>query len=213
MLYNPPHFKVEDEKLIHDHITRSSLATLVTAGRDGAGPLISHLPMLLEPDAGQNGRLIGHLARANPHWQSYDSAQPAVAIFHGPDAYISPSWYPSKFEHGRVVPTWNYAVVHARGRLQVFEEADRLLDVVERLTNAHEGTRAVPWQVSDAPERFTEAQLRGIVGVTLEIETLEGKHKLSQNRNETDRNGVRVGLATESDEKARAVRELMDGGG
>jgi transcriptional regulator len=180
---------------------------LVTASKDG--PLVSHLPMLLEPDVGPHGRLIGHLARANRQWRESDLAQPAVAVFMGPDAYVSPNWYPSKAEHHRVVPTWNYLTVHARGSLAFHEDTEWLHDAVTRITQRHEEGRSRPWAVGDAPLDFVAAQLKGIVGVSLGIATLEGKAKLSQNRPAADQEGVRSGLAQESDTGSAAVRDLM----
>lgn len=203
MLYNPPAFKVEDLEILHGHILQSGLATLVTNGPDG--PLVSHVPLLLEPDAGYQGRLIGHMARANPHWQAGDFSRDALVIFHGPDAYITPSWYASKKEHGRVVPTWNYAVVHARGRLQFHEEANWVHAAVEKLTDAHEGKRTEPWAVSDAPERFVESQLRAIVGFEIEITHLVGKHKVSQNRTPQDVAGVTEGLGEDGEHAMQAL--------
>ena len=207
MVYTPDHFAVEDRELLFDHIERTGLALLVSVGPDG--PLASHAPMLLERDAGPNGRLVGHLAKANLHWQMASADKPSLAVFQGPDAYITPSWYRSKQEHGRVVPTWNYAVVHARGALAFFDDRDRLHDVVTRLTDFHETRRAEPWAVSDAPERFVEGQLRGIVGFTLEIETLIGKYKMSQNRPAADQAGVVAGLAGEDDPRARDTGEIV----
>ncbi len=207
MVYTPDHFAVEDREILFDHMERTGLALLVSVGPDG--PLASHAPMLLERDAGPNGRLVGHLAKANLHWQMASADKPALAVFQGPDAYITPSWYATKQEHGRVVPTWNYAVVHARGALAFFDDRDRLHDVVTRLTDFHEARRAEPWAVSDAPERFVEAQLRGIVGFTLEIETLIGKYKMSQNRPEADQAGVIAGLAGEADPRARDTGEIV----
>lgn len=207
MVYTPSHFAVDDRDMLFEHIERTGLALLVSTGPDG--PLASHAPLLLERDAGANGRLIGHLAKANPHWQEAIADKPALAVFQGPDAYITPSWYATKKEHGRVVPTWNYAVVHARGPITFFENRDRLHDVVTRLTDFHETRRADPWAVSDAPERFVEAQLRGIVGFTLEIETLIGKYKMSQNRPAEDQAGVVAGLASEDDPRARDAGEIV----
>lgn len=207
MVYTPTHFAVEDREVLFDHIERTGLALLIGVGAEG--PLASHAPMLLERDQGANGRLVGHLAKANPHWQEALGDKPALAVFQGPDAYITPSWYASKQEHGRVVPTWNYAVVHARGPITFFEDRDRLHDVVSRLTDFHERRRAEPWAVTDAPERFVEAQLRGIVGFVLEIETLTGKYKMSQNRPAEDRDGVVAGLASEEGARARDTGDLV----
>ena len=198
MLYNPPAFRVDDLAKLFDHIESTGLATLVTVGSDG--PLVSHVPLLLDREGGDKGRLVGHLARANPQWRDSDTAKPAVAVFMGPDAYVTPSWYPSKAQHGRVVPTWNYAVVHARGTLRFFDDPARLRGIVERLTDRHEGRRATsenaaPWKVSDAPARFIDSQLAAIVGFELLVTSLEGKYKLSQNREAADQAGVGAGLA------------------
>lgn len=206
MLYNPPAFRVEDRNVLHGHIRQAGIATLVTNGAEG--PLVSHVPLLLDADAGEQGTLLGHMAKANPHWTNGDFDLDALAVFHGPEAYITPSWYASKQEHGRVVPTWNYAVVHARGRLSFFEDAARLREAVERLTDRHEAQFEVPWAVSDAPDRFVEGQLRAIVGFELEITHLEGKHKVSQNRNDADREGVVAGLGEAGD---AAMQTLVKG--
>jgi len=200
MLYSPPAFKVDDDEEILADIQRSGLAMLITNGADG--PLVSHVPMLLDRSGGGKGVLAGHLAKANPHWQTADTAVEALAVFSGPDAYITPSWYPSKRVHGRVVPSWNYTVVHARGELRFVEDADWLLKNVSGLTDKNESQRAEPWAVSDAPDRFVAMQLKGIVGFELKITSLVGKRKLSQNRDEADRAGVVDGLSREPDGKA-----------
>lgn len=192
MLYVPPAHREQDLATLHAHIAATGLATLVTVGEDG--PLVSHLPLLLDPAAGRYGELTGHLARANPQWRTSDLRKPALAIFMGPDAYVSPSWYPAKQEHGRVVPTWNYSTVHARGTLEVFDDPQRLAALVTRLTDLHEGRLAAPWKVTDAPADYLQKQLHAIVGFVLKIESLDGKLKLSQNRSMADRRGVVAGL-------------------
>ncbi len=192
MLYVPPAHREQDLATLHAHIAATGLATLVTVGEDG--PLVSHLPLLLDPAAGRYGELTGHLARANPQWRTSDLRKPALAIFMGPDAYVSPSWYPAKQEHGRVVPTWNYSTVHARGTLEVFDDPQRLAALVTRLTDLHEGRFAAPWKVTDAPADYLQKQLHAIVGFVLKIESLDGKLKLSQNRSMADRRGVVAGL-------------------
>lgn len=207
MLYNPPHFREQDRAVLDDHIRRMAFATLVTIGAEG--PIVSHLPMLLLPDPAPGGALIGHIARANPQWRQSDLDKPALAIFGGPQAYVSPQWYPGKKEHGRVVPTWNYAVVHVTGRLAVLDDADAVLDIVTRLTNTHEAGFAAPWRVDDAPAEFVRAQLKGIVGLRLEIASVEGKMKLSQNRAPADRAGVVAGLEERGELAATSVAELM----
>ncbi len=158
---------------------RLRLATLVTATEGGL--IGTPLPMFLDASEGEKGTLYAHLARANAQWTSAPLSE-AMAIFMGPDAYITPSWYATKQQTGKVVPTWNYVAVHAYGPVEFFEDADRLLDVVTRLTNLHEQARAAPWAVSDAPADFIKAQLRGIVGVRMPITRLDGKRKMSQNQ-------------------------------
>lgn len=193
MLYIPPAFKVDDLEKLHGHIEATGLAMLVTVGDDG--PLISQLPLYLDRDGSPFGKLVGHLARANPQLKKSRLDVPAVAVFQGPDAYISPRWYQAKREHGRVVPTWNYMVVHARGKLTLFEDRDRLKAAVDRLTSIHEARFGDPWATSDAPPEYISAQLKGIVGVEIVVDALEGKHKLGQNRSVADQQGVIDGLS------------------
>jgi transcriptional regulator len=207
MLYTPPAFKVDDLALLHDHIDRTGLTVLVTVGDDG--PLVSHLPLLLDREASGRGTLIGHLARANPQLKLSRLDQTALAIFQGPDAYVSPGWYETKREHGRVVPTWNYAIVHARGTLRLFDDRERLRSAVDRLTARHEAGFAQPWSTTDAPAAFIDAQLKGIVGVEIEIATLEGKYKLSQNRPTADQSGVVAGLEQQGTASDAATAALM----
>jgi transcriptional regulator len=164
----------------------------VTATADGLSA--TPLPLFLDETEGDEGVLYGHVARANPQWQMPPIGE-ALAIFMGPDAYVTPSWYASKGEHGKVVPTWNYSAVHAYGLVEFFDDAQRLLDVVTRLTDLHEKPRARSWAVSDAPGPYIKSQLRGIVGLRLPIARIEGKRKLSQNRDAPDRAGVAQGLA------------------
>lgn len=205
-MYLPPAFAVSDTREIFSLIRACRLANLVTATEEG--PFATPLPLFLDESEGALGTLYGHVALANPHWK-LPAIGDALAIFMGPDAYISPSFYASKAEHGRVVPTWNYMAVHARGAVEFFDDPARKLEVVTRLTKLHEGERQQPWAVSDAPEKFIEAQLRGIVGVRLEITSLEGKRKMSQNRNEADRAGVAMGLGSGERETDRVVSELV----
>jgi transcriptional regulator len=170
----------------------SRLATLVSMTADGL--TASHAPMMLDPDPAPYGTLIGHLAKANPHACAADPAVPTLVIIQGPDGYITPSYYAAKQEHGKVVPTWNYTVVHAYGPLQAFDDPVRLLDIVTRLTDRHENPRAQPWAVSDAPGNFIQGMLRGIVGIRVPITRLEAKVKMSQNRPAADQAGVVDGL-------------------
>jgi len=171
---------------------------------------VSHVPLLLDAGIGRYGALTGHLARANPQWRASDLGKPALAIFMGPDASVSPSWYPSKHEHGRAVPTWNYTTVHARGTLEILDDPQRLLAHVEQLTDRHEGRFAVPWKVGDAPADYLQRHLKGLVGIALKIESLEGKMKLSQNRSTADRRGVVAGLSASDRAGDRATAALMD---
>ena len=205
-MYLPPAFREDDLAALHAAIRRVRLANLVTA--TAAGLVATPLPLFLAADEGPHGTLYGHVARANPHWQM-PAAGDALALFQGPDAYISPSWYASKREHGKVVPTWNYVAVHAYGPAEFFEDADRLLAVVTRLTELHESGRAEPWSVADAPKSFVRAQLRAIVGLRLPIARIEGKRKRSQNRSPADRAGVAAGLAASDIATDRAVAALI----
>ncbi|KSV76730.1 FMN-binding negative transcriptional regulator [Sinorhizobium sp. Sb3] len=203
-MYTPPAFKEETLSVLHAIIEAASLSTFVTATADGL--LATPLPLLLDRDEGPYGTLYGHLARSNPQGTTAPIGA-AMATFMGPDAYVTPSWYASKREHGKVVPTWNYSAVHAYGEVEFFTDEDRLLDVVTRLTNRHEAARAEPWQVSDAPPAFVKAQLRGIVGLRLPIDRLDGKRKFSQNRSAEDREGVAAGLAVSARLEDRRVAE------
>ena len=198
-MYMPPAFAETRLPVLHDAIRGAGLANLVTVGAAGttAGLFATPLPFLLDPEAGPHGTLLGHLARANPQWRSFDPAVEALAMFQGPDSYITPSWYETKRETGKVVPTWNYVTVHAYGTLEVFEDAADLLEAVTRLTHRHEAARPDPWAVNDAPAPFIQSQLKGIVGIRLVITRIEGKWKMSQNRSVADRGGVVAGLAAE----------------
>jgi len=208
MLYTPPAFREADIGQLHAHIAATGFAAVVTVGAQG--PIVSYIPLLLDPGVGPYGMLSGHLARANPQWKESDLTIPAVAAFVGPDAYVSPGWYPSKQEHGKAVPTWNYSVVQARGRLEIIDDRDQLIAHVTALTDKHEGRFEAPWQVSDAPADYLERQLRGIVGIRMVIDALEGKAKLSQNRSAADQAGVVAGLRTSGQDRDRAVAALME---
>ncbi len=184
------------------------LAALVTLG--SAGLIASHIPMVLEDDGSPFGLLRGHVARSNTQWSDLSPTVDALAIFAGPQHYISPSWYPAKAEHGKVVPTWNYAVVHAGGPVRVIEDKQWLREHVSRLTTIHEAGFPAPWKISDAPEEYLAALLNGIVGIELSIRRLEGKWKLSQNRSEQDRNGVAAGLQELNSSESLAMKALME---
>ena len=205
-MYVPAAFRDHDPENIRATIRAARLANLVTATAEG--PLATPLPLFLNESEGEHGVLYGHLAKANPHWRSPPIGE-ALAIFTGPEAYVTPSWYATKRETGKVVPTWNYIAVHAYGPVEFFQESERLLEVVTRLTNIYEAARAKPWAVGDAPADFIAAQLRGIVGVRIPVTRFEGKRKMSQNRPEADRIGVATGLAASDQPRDREVACLV----
>ena len=205
-MYIPSAFSVSERSDLSETIRACGLATFITAGPEG--PMVTPLPMLLDEKEGEFGTLYGHVARANPHWRA-PVVGDAVALFSGPDAYVSPGWYASKAEHGKVVPTWNYEIIEARGSVEFFDDRVRLLDLVSRLTNLHEGNRGMSWRVDDAPTDFVDMQLRAIVGVRLSITSLQGKRKMSQNRNAQDRAGVAKGLGSSDDARDREVAQRI----
>ncbi|HQT79037.1 MAG: transcriptional regulator [Rhodospirillales bacterium 20-64-7] len=203
-MYVPESFKENRIPVLHDLIRSAGLATLVSMTADGL--IASHAPLMLDPEPAPYGRLIGHLAKANPHVRAADRSVPTLAIFHGPDGYITPSYYAAKREHGKVVPTWNYTAIHAYGTLEVIDDPAGLHEIVRRLTDRHETPRAQPWALSDAPDDYVNGMLRGIVGFALTITRLEGKVKMSQNRPATDHAGVIGGLQADGHaELAQAV--------
>jgi len=206
-LYTPPHFAEDRPQVLQDFIGRNPLATLVTLSSSGL--IANHVPLLLDADPAPHGKLIGHLARANNQWRDFDERVEALAIFTGPQAYVSPSWYATKAETGKVVPTWNYAAVHAYGALRVIDDAGWLRNLVGRLTDRHEGTRSQPWKVEDAPAVYIQSQLKGIIGIELTVQRFEGKWKLSQNRPERDRQGTVRGLDETGDADAAALAKMM----
>lgn len=206
-MYIPKHFEETQAEQMHALMRQHPLAALVTCGPDGLNA--NPVPLLLSAEAGRFGVLRGHVARANPLWQEFDPAVNALAIFNGPDAYVSPNWYPSKQEHGKVVPTWNYACVHAHGRLRVIDDAAWLRNLLTELTAQNESTQAAPWKLSDAPEEYLDKLLGAVVGIEIVIERLEGKWKVSQNQSEPNRAGVAAGLAEQPHVSARQVAELV----
>ena len=206
-MYVPRAFAVDDVPALHQQILATPLPVLVTHASQGL--IASHVPLLLNSDEGASGTLYGHLARANPHWKALAEGAEALVIFAGEQAYISPSFYPSKAEHGKAVPTWNYLAVHAYGTAEVFDDAERLLALVSRLSNRHEADRSDPWSVSDAPVDYIDSMLKAIVGFRLPITRLDGKRKLSQNRDAADQAGVRKGLLANSNPQDHALAHLM----
>ena len=205
-MYLPSHFEQTDPAALHALLREHPLATLVSTGPDGLTADL--IPLELDPGVGPHGVLRGHVARANPLWRVADG-QPVLAVFNGPQAYVTPSWYPSKAATHKVVPTWNYTVVHAHGVLQAVQDAPWLHALVDRLTQVREAPRETPWSVADAPQDYVDQMLRAIVGIEIPVERLVGKWKLSQNRLPDDRQGVIEGLAREPDAQARQMAALV----
>jgi transcriptional regulator len=208
-MYLPAAYEERRPEVLRALVDAHGFATLVLA--DAHGLEVNHLPMLLDPARGRHGALRGHVSRANPVVHRAPAATSAVAIFGGPEGYVSPSWYPSKAETHRVVPTWNYAVVHAHGTLRLHDDVEWLRAHVDALTRRHEGGREPEWRVEETDPGYREAQLRGIVGLELAIERIEGKWKLGQNRSEADRRGMLAGLEQQGDAASRALAALVRG--
>jgi transcriptional regulator len=206
-MYLPAHFEETRVEVIHQLIREHPLAALVTLG--SAGLDANHIPLEIDPEPAPFGTLRGHVARANPVWRDFSRDVEALTVFQGPQAYISPAWYQTKEETGKVVPTFNYIVVHAYGSLRIIEDEAWLRGLVERLTTRHESGRAEPWKVSDAPEDFIKTQLRAIVGIEMPVTRLVGKWKVSQNRPPVDREGVVRGLSEMNDANAAAMARLV----
>lgn len=206
-MYQPPHHREDRLDVQHALIRAEPLGLLVTTG---AGGLEANLvPFILDASAGSLGLLRCHLARANPQWREHDPAADALVVFQGPATYITPSWYATKAETGKVVPTWNYVVVQVQGRLRVIEDRDWLRAQIDSLTRSQEDARPAPWSVSDAPDAFIEAQMKGIVGIEIPISRIEGKWKVSQNRPAADRIGVERGLEGAGDPASKAMARLV----
>ncbi|WP_262272932.1 FMN-binding negative transcriptional regulator [Microvirga yunnanensis] len=210
-MYQPPHFREADLAVQHALIKARPLGLLVTFGSEGleANPI----PFVLDASASGLGTLKAHLSRANPQWRTFDPEQEALVVFQGPESYITPSWYAAKREHGKVVPTWNYAIVQARGRLTLRDDPDWLRQQIAAMTELQEAARPEPWAVGDAPPPFVAAQLKGIVGIEIEIARIDGKWKVSQNRSEADRLGVSAGLRVSPDDASQRMAELVDSRG
>jgi transcriptional regulator len=207
-MYIPRHNEEKRVSVMHSLMVSRPLGTLVTLGASGL--FASHIPMILEDDGSPFGVLQGHISRANTQWQDFVPTVDALAIFAGHQHYITPNWYPGTREHGKEVPTWNYVVVHAYGPLKIIQDEHWLLSNVEKLTNIHEAASPSPWKVSDAPEDFIKSQLKGIVGLELPIQRLEGKWKVSQNRTERERNGVVDGLTKLNTLESLAMKALVE---
>lgn len=205
-MYLPKHFEQTDLPALQDLIRSAPLASLVTFGSQGLNA--NPIPLYFEANAG-SGLLQGHVARANPVWRDFDEQVEALAIFQGANAYISPSWYPSKAEHGKVVPTWNYVTLHVYGKLRVKDDPVWLRGFLDKLTQQQEAVFSQPWQVADAPVDYLEKMLHAIVGIELEITRWEGKWKLSQNKNGAEYQGVIEGLKQQTNADAVALAQLM----
>ncbi|HZP77620.1 MAG TPA: FMN-binding negative transcriptional regulator [Pseudolabrys sp.] len=206
-MYQPAHFREDKLEVQHALIRAHPLGLLVTNGKSGLTANL--LPFVLDATTSPHGTLKCHLARANPQWQEFDPAQEALVVFQGVERYITPSWYVTKRETGKVVPTWNYAVVQAYGRITVRDDHDWLAQQIRELTMSQEQQRAQPWAVEDAPSPFVDAQIRAIVGLEIPLARIEGKWKVSQNRPERDRATVIDGLNAEADEVSQAMAELV----
>lgn len=206
-MYEPSHFKVEDRAALHEVMRVHPLATLVTVGEGGL--IANPVPFVLHADEGEQGVLRAHLARPNPQWKAIAAGAETLVIFQGVERYVTPAWYASKKEHGKVVPTWNYVTVQARGPARAIEDAAWLRAQLDALTRQQEAPRAEPWAVSDAPEPFVAAQMRGIVGIEIVIASLAGKFKLSQNRQDADKHGVLNGLSADPESESQAMAALV----
>ncbi len=213
-MYVPASNVETDPVLLHALIRANPLATWVRHGADGL--VADHVPFVLDEVRGSYGTLVGHVARANPVWREFDDAPAgapeSLVIFQGAQSYVTPSWYAAKHEHGKVVPTWNYAVVQVHGTPRAIHERDWLLRFVTRLTGVHEAARAAPWQVSDAPADYIDGLLGSIVGIEIAITRMVGKWKVSQNRPAADRRGVAAGLLLQGDDASAAMAALVQRG-
>ncbi|HEV7631810.1 MAG TPA: FMN-binding negative transcriptional regulator [Steroidobacteraceae bacterium] len=207
-MYSPSQHAETDVRVLHSLIRAHPLGTWATQG-DGE-LIVNHVPFLLDQSRGDLGTLVGHVARANDVWRTHSRTVPSAVIFQGAETYISPSWYPSKHAHGKAVPTWNYAVVHAHGLPQIIEDKEWLLEHLNKLTDTHETGQKLPWKVSDAPTEYLDRMIGAIVGVEIRIAKLVGKWKVSQNRPEPDKLGVVAGLLSKGDEQSREMAALVD---
>ncbi|MNC12958.1 Protease synthase and sporulation protein PAI 2 [compost metagenome] len=206
-MYISKHHQLNDREVIFTLMASYPLGAWVCAGTGGL--VANHVPFYLDRNKGPFGTLIGHVSRANEIWRKLSADTPSVVMFQGPQAYISPGWYPGKVAHGKVVPTWNYAVAHAHGVARPIEDRDWILDMLNRLTSVHEAGRPVPWQVGDAPADYLDKLLRAIVGIEIPIDRLEGKLKASQDEDLQDRLGTVSGLQQVPDDEAKSMAALV----
>ena len=207
-MYLPSNFAETRPGVLHAAMREHPFATLASPGREGI--VADHLPLQVSVDAAGRYRLLGHVARGNPLWREAAGKQ-VLAIFHGPQAYVTPSWYTSKREHGKAVPTWNYLVVHARGRLSAIEDPLRLRSMLDDLVDRHEAARAKPWRVTDAPADYIDKMISAIFGIEIEVTQLEGKWKASQNQPAANRAGVVAGLRERGDAGDIALAAIIAG--
>ena len=208
-MYSPTHFKQHDTEAMFELIREFPLATLVI--RTAKGIAVNHIPMLLSTGSGDDIRLSGHIPRSNPVWRDHVAGSMAIAVFHGPQAYITPSWYASKKQHGRVVPTWNYTTVHAHGHPAFMHDDRWLMSHLDQLTKQLESSFDHPWAVSDAPSDFTDKLITHLVGIEIPVRELVGKWKVSQNRPAEDRAGVAEGLKSDRDSGRQLMSDLVAG--
>lgn len=206
-MFIPKHFQEEDNDKLTDFIAQYPFATIVS--HTASGIEANHIPLYLEQHNDKK-ILLGHIAKGNPLWKNLQSSEESLVIFNGPNCYVSPNYYPSKQEHGRAVPTWNYQVVHAKGCIHCFHDDARKLEVVNHLTNLHEIEQKTPWSVSDAPSIYIEKMLSAIVGVEIEVTSLVGKWKVSQNQSENNQQGVIKGLSLEADANSQKMAEIVN---
>lgn len=206
-MYLPKYHALNDLDTMQAHIDRHPLGAWVCLG--GASLVANHIPFILDRTQGAHGRLIGHVSRGNAVWRDLHDGAPSVVMFLGPQAYITPAWYPGKQSHGKVVPTWNYVTVHAHGIARAVEDDNWMLDMLHRLSDAQEASRPDPWKVTDAPSEYVQKKLRAIVGIEITIDRLEGRLKVSQDEDAADRHGTVEGLMREQDSQARAVAMMV----
>lgn len=206
-MYIPPHHAMPDINDAYALMKAYPLGAWVTPSDDGL--LANHIPFVLDPSRGRSGTLLGHVARANPVWKQLPDSAPSVVMFQGPQSYITPGWYPSKREDGKVVPTWNYCVVHAHGVARAIDDREWLHEMLVRLTASNESSQALPWKVTDAPADFIDKLARAVVGIEIPIDRLVGKLKLSQDEALQDRLGTITGLVAEGTESAAQMASLV----
>lgn len=206
-MYTPKYHALTNVAAMRAHIAEYPLGAWVCMAQSQL--MANHIPFVLDVQHGAHGRLLGHVSRANPVWRQLADGAPSVVMFMGPHAYITPSWYPGKHQHGKVVPTWNYVTVHAHGMARAIEDTEWIMDVINRLTDAQESRRDTPWRVSDAPAAYIDQMLKAVVGIEIKIERLEGRLKVSQDEDKQDRLGAVEGLRRTSHAPAQILSGLV----